>query len=173
MLTRLKPHLSYANVMATVAVFLALGGGAFAAVKLQKNSVKTKIIKNGAVTEPKLAANAVSNGKVADNAITSSKIANGSVGRAKVSASGTATNTSGFNAGAGTCTQIYSIDAPGIQVGDVVAVSFDEINPGALYASVSDGTTGTANQLGLTICNAGGTLFINPGDLKFNWVAFR
>lgn len=57
-------RLNYANVMATVAVFLALGGGAFAAVKLGKNSVKTKSIKNGAVTENKLAANAVTAAKV-------------------------------------------------------------------------------------------------------------
>jgi hypothetical protein len=56
--------LNYANVMATVAVFLALGGGAFAAVKLGKNSVKTKSIKNGAVTENKLASNAVTEAKV-------------------------------------------------------------------------------------------------------------
>ena len=31
MLSRLRPHLSYANVMATIAVFVALGGSAWAA----------------------------------------------------------------------------------------------------------------------------------------------
>jgi ethanolamine utilization microcompartment shell protein EutS len=34
MLARLRTHLSYANVMATVAVFIALGGGAIAATTL-------------------------------------------------------------------------------------------------------------------------------------------
>ncbi len=38
----------YANVMATVAVFIALGGGAYA-VGVAKNSVTSKTIKNGAV----------------------------------------------------------------------------------------------------------------------------
>ena len=35
---RISAKLSYANVMATVAVFLALGGGAYAATQLKKNS---------------------------------------------------------------------------------------------------------------------------------------
>ena len=53
---RLKGKLTYANVMATVAVFLVVGGGtAFAASQmLPKNSVGTKQIKNAAVTPAKL-----------------------------------------------------------------------------------------------------------------------
>ena len=55
MLARLRAHLTYANVLATFAVFVVLGGGAYAAVTLPKNSVGTKQIKNGAVTKAKLA----------------------------------------------------------------------------------------------------------------------
>src|SRR5271155_939590 len=51
---RISAKLTYANVMATVAVFLALGGGAYAATQLKKNSVGTKQIKNGAVTSAKV-----------------------------------------------------------------------------------------------------------------------
>ena len=41
---RLRRHLSYANVMATVAVFLALGGVSYAATKINgKNIVKHSI----------------------------------------------------------------------------------------------------------------------------------
>jgi hypothetical protein len=40
MLGRVKDGLSYANVMATVAVFIALGGSSYAAVNLKKNSVR-------------------------------------------------------------------------------------------------------------------------------------
>src|SRR4051794_13795005 len=36
--SKIRSALTYANVMATVAVFLALGGGAYAALKLPKNS---------------------------------------------------------------------------------------------------------------------------------------
>jgi hypothetical protein len=62
---RLKSKMTYANVIATIALFLALGGGAYAAkVKLGKNAVKTKSIKNLAVTEAKLGNNAVTEKKV-------------------------------------------------------------------------------------------------------------
>jgi len=53
---RLRGKLTYANVMATVAVFIALGGVSYAALKLPKNSVGTKQIKNGAVTGAKVKA---------------------------------------------------------------------------------------------------------------------
>jgi hypothetical protein len=55
-LKRLEGKFTYANVMATVAVFLVLGGGtAFAATQmLPKNSVGSMQLKNGAVTPAKL-----------------------------------------------------------------------------------------------------------------------
>ncbi len=51
---RLRGRLTYANVMATVAVFIALGGSAYAAAQLKKNSVGTKQLKNNAVTGAKV-----------------------------------------------------------------------------------------------------------------------
>jgi hypothetical protein len=36
----MRPRLTYANVMATIAVFMALGGGAYAAVKISGTSIK-------------------------------------------------------------------------------------------------------------------------------------
>lgn len=51
---RILDRLTYANVMATVAVFIALGGVGYAAIKLPKNSVGTKQLKKGAVTPAKI-----------------------------------------------------------------------------------------------------------------------
>jgi hypothetical protein len=50
----LRRHLTYANVAATLALFLALGGAAYAATQLPKNSVGTKQLKSGAVTAAKI-----------------------------------------------------------------------------------------------------------------------
>ena len=54
MLGKIRSSLTYANVMATIAVFMALGGGAYAAVKLPKNSVGSAQLKKNAVTSKKV-----------------------------------------------------------------------------------------------------------------------
>jgi hypothetical protein len=95
-LKQIRRHITYANVMSSLAVFLILGGAtAFAAIKkvganeIKANSIKTgKIvkeavtagkIKNLAVTEGKLADGAVTTNKLADNAVTTPKIAKDAV----------------------------------------------------------------------------------------------
>ena len=50
----LRARLTYANLMSSVAVFIALGGVSYAALRIPNNSVGTKQIKNRAVTKPKL-----------------------------------------------------------------------------------------------------------------------
>ncbi len=54
MLRRVRSRLSYANVVATLALFIALGGVSYAAVVLPANSVGTKQIKANAVTGAKV-----------------------------------------------------------------------------------------------------------------------
>ena len=53
-MNRLLGRLTYANVMATLALFVALGGVSYAATQLPSNSVGTKQIKKEAVTPAKL-----------------------------------------------------------------------------------------------------------------------
>jgi hypothetical protein len=53
-MTRIRSFFSYANVMATIALFLALGGGAYAAIQLPKNSVGTRQLKKNAVVSSKV-----------------------------------------------------------------------------------------------------------------------
>ena len=53
-MTRLRHKLTYANVMATLALFFALGSGAWAASNMPANSVGTRQLKNGAVTAKKI-----------------------------------------------------------------------------------------------------------------------
>jgi len=77
-LKQLSKHLSFANVMSCLALFLALGGAAYAAKTASK--VKTKDLGNGAVTTPKLHNGAVTTAKLRNRSVISSKIAAGNVG---------------------------------------------------------------------------------------------
>ena len=59
-LQRLRSHLSYANVIATLALIVAVSGGATAiAITASKNSVTTKSIRSGAVRAKNLGPTAV------------------------------------------------------------------------------------------------------------------
>ena len=66
----IRKHLSYANVMSTIAMVLALGGAtALAAGHLKKNTVTSKSIKNGAIKTADLKGSAVTSTKIADGAV--------------------------------------------------------------------------------------------------------
>lgn len=62
-----RPRLTYANIVASLALFAALGGVSYAATTLPKGSVGTDQIQ----------AEAVRTGKVADDAVTAAKLAQG------------------------------------------------------------------------------------------------
>jgi hypothetical protein len=70
---RFRPRLTYANVIASLALFVALGGSAIAA-GLAKNSVGPTQLKKGAVQASKLAKQAVTSGKIAPKAVTAGKL---------------------------------------------------------------------------------------------------
>jgi hypothetical protein len=67
------PQLSYSNVIATIALFIALGGAAVAA-GLPRNSVGANQLKRGAVTAAKLKKGAVTSGKLAPKAVVAGKL---------------------------------------------------------------------------------------------------
>lgn len=69
-----KRRPSPATPIALLALFVALGGSAYAALRLPKNSVGTKQIRNGAVTTNKIANGAATGSKIADNTITGANI---------------------------------------------------------------------------------------------------
>jgi hypothetical protein len=68
------PGLTYANVIATLALFVALGGGAIAASTLGKNSVGPKQLKKNAVTTAKIKNKAVTGAKIKPGTITGTQI---------------------------------------------------------------------------------------------------
>ena len=84
-MSKFRGHLTYANVMATLFVFLILAGGtAIAAKQLGKKTVGAKQLKTNAVTTPKIKKAAVTKAKIKDGAIDSTKLADGSVTTTKI-----------------------------------------------------------------------------------------
>lgn len=76
---RLQAKLTYSNVIASIALFVALGGVAAAATNLPKNSVGPNQIKRGAVTTAKLRKSAVKANKLAPKSVVAGKIGTGAV----------------------------------------------------------------------------------------------
>jgi hypothetical protein len=78
-------RLTYANVVATLALFMAVSGGAvYAASQLGKNAVKSKNIARNAVKSPDIASNAVKTRNLAKNAVKSAKLAANAVSEKKI-----------------------------------------------------------------------------------------
>ena len=74
----MRPRLTYANVVATLALFIAIGGAsAFAASQLGKNTVGSKQLKNNAVTTAKIKKEAITAAKVKKGTLTGKQV-NGS-----------------------------------------------------------------------------------------------
>ena len=79
-----KRHLSVANLISCIALFVALSSVAYAATNLANKSVKTRHIANGAVTTPKLRGGAVTTPKLRNGAVTESKLASNAVSTGKL-----------------------------------------------------------------------------------------
>ena len=117
-----KRVLTYANVVASLALFLAISGGVvYAAGSLGKNAVKSKNIAANAVKARNIAKNAVKAKNIAKNAVTSAKIMNEAVTAEKL------------KAGTLTRTQLASGTLAGLQIAEFSS------------ASVPGLTTGTPN----------------------------
>src|SRR5689334_19857532 len=79
-LARLRSRLTYANVTATLALFIALGGTSYAALKLPRNSVGPAQIKTGAVSSSELRDRGIRLRDLAPSARASLRGATGQIG---------------------------------------------------------------------------------------------
>lgn len=83
----LSKHLSFANVLSCIALFVALSGAAYAAkTTLGKKVVKTQNLANGSVTTLKLHGGSVTTSKLQNGAVTGPKIGPGAVGATALAA---------------------------------------------------------------------------------------
>ncbi|HEU4393147.1 MAG TPA: hypothetical protein VFR04_05860 [Solirubrobacterales bacterium] len=93
MSSRLRPKITYSNAIATIALFIALGGAAVAAglpkksvgpQQLKRGAVTAAAIRKAAVTSGKLAPKSVIAGKLGANAVLPGNLGNGIIGTEKL-----------------------------------------------------------------------------------------
>ncbi len=135
-----KSRLSYANVVSTLALFLALSGG----VALAASKIHTKDIFKRSVTSGKLAIGAVRSNQIANGAVSAAQLANGSIGSQQIGAAAVAPSNLQF--------PVYFAASP---VGGSLPVPAGEPVP----YSVSDSTWAqNPGQLNVLFGGAAGTL---------------
>jgi hypothetical protein len=180
----LRPRLTYANVTATLALFAALGGGAYAAAVLPANSVGSKQLQRNAVVTAKIKNNSVSGAKLRDNSLAGVDINESTLGKvpsAKAAdtashaaataaldsatyktAAGTAAASSAANAATATCDSGQHVIGGGVKLSNagigLVNDSYPDSNNTAWTAHVGNASSGN-NAASLTftvyaICTA-------------------
>jgi len=124
-------NVRYADVIATLALFVALGGSAYAVTALPRNSVTSPTVKNGSLRAADLAKNSVTSKAVKDGSITAADL----VKTLRPGATG------------GLAGQTGSAGSSGANGG-----------AGATGAAGTNGTNGTNGRDGAAIAAAGGPL---------------
>jgi hypothetical protein len=142
-LTGIRNHLTYANVVSTLCLFVLLGGGAYAAVKLPKNSVTSKQVKNGSIKEADLANHGITAKSVKPGSLLASDFAAG-----QLPGSGASSQTVLFAEVASDWTTVVHTNVPGLTatssgVGSYIDFHRDVTNCTPLAALTSGGS---ANQ---------------------------
>jgi hypothetical protein len=76
-LRNVRGHLNYANVVATVAVFIALGGTSYAVVSLPRNSVGQRQLKSSSVGSAELRAGAIRSKNIHNGSVATRDLSKG------------------------------------------------------------------------------------------------
>lgn len=137
-------RLTYANVVATLALFMALGGGAvWAAEQIGKNAVKSKNIAANAVKTRNIARNAVKTKSIASNAVKTRNIAKDAVKAPKIAAN--AVKTRNIAKEAIDRAKLRAGTLAGLQVLDVQATGVPGLTTNATGAGTSVPLAGTTS----------------------------
>jgi hypothetical protein len=158
---RLRSMLTYGNVTATLAVFLAMSGAAAAVTTAPTSSVVSSSIKDGEVRTPDLATGAATTAKLRDGAVNNAKIAANSIGSGKV--------VDGSLTGADVRDDSVSqneLMASSVGTPQLLdnAVASAKIQPGAVTSrEIADKTVGAQEVKGLTTATSPVGTSISPG----------
>jgi hypothetical protein len=110
---RLRTHLTYANVMSSIAAFMAISGVAWAASALPQNSVGTPQLKRNAVTSLKIKNGQVMGIDAKDNTFTGADINDGTLGKVPTAATAASAASATNAANAATATNASQLGGAG------------------------------------------------------------
>jgi hypothetical protein len=160
----MRARLSYANVTATLALFLALGGVSWAAIDLPARSVGTRELKNNAVKSNKIADGAVRRADLADDALP----ARGPTGATGPTGPRGATGQPGATGpqGPAACDQarLLLCENADLPAGEVLEVSFDGTPAFTTRSARMDCTVASNPDCSLTFVGDA-----PPPDIVQNW----
>jgi hypothetical protein len=160
----LRPRLSYANVIASLALFVALSGVAVAAglpkhsvgaSQLKKGAVTAAAIKKGAVTSGKLGPKSVVAGKLGPNAVGPGNIGNGAVTSDKIVAGGVIA--SSIKNGVVTTNKLTNANVTTAKLADANVTTAKLANANVTTAKLAEGAV-TAAKLAPEVLNNVSTL---------------
>jgi hypothetical protein len=141
---RFLPRLTYANVIASLALFIALGGAAVAA-GLPKGSVGANQLKNGAVSAKAIRAKAVTAGKIAPKAVVAGKLGPNAVLPGNLGAG--IIDSSKISAGAVTAEKIKNNVVTGPKINNAAVTSQKIAANGVATINITEGAV-TAPKIG-------------------------
>ncbi|HEY7256086.1 MAG TPA: hypothetical protein VH476_05330 [Solirubrobacterales bacterium] len=159
----------HSAVVAYLALFLALGGSAYA-FHLGKNSVGPKQLKKNSVTGPKIKSNAVSGAKIAGNAVDGSKVKDGSL------------TGSDIQPGSLTGANINQSSLTGVRAGNVTSMAFTGDNSCSPALPLPSGVTSSRTSDGVCLitfpnsisgCTANATIHFRPTKIMLLTVSDR
>jgi hypothetical protein len=163
------PRPRYADVAATLALVFALSGTAYAVTTLPRNSVATRSIQHGAVTNPKIAANTIQSNRIKNDTLTGVDVAANSIGLADL----VGANVRGaitFSLAANTCGTL-NFAVGGASVGEAVIMSYTgtvALPPGVVFSPFRVVSTG---NIATRACNVTGSS-VSVSSIGVRFVTF-
>jgi hypothetical protein len=176
---RIRQHLTYANVMATIAVFgVVAGGGAYAASKIGPNEIARNAVRSKHIKQQ-----AVKTGEIDGGAVNSSKVKNFALrlhdlgGRTN---RGTTSISSTVNVPPGQCNERFVVESFNPQpkryigslvVGYVTDAAGDAVLPnrGVVVPTVISETSQGGAQANLMVCDLGNAGQTVPAGSVFHY----
>lgn len=139
----LRGKFTYANVISTLCLFMLLGGGAYAATQLPKNSVGAKQIKNNAITGKKIKKGTIDASKLTASTVASLKGQKGDTGAVgPQGAQGTPGSPGAYATVVAEIPPVFLGEHPGF-----VAVERSEASPVGVYCLTPEPGINTAHPI--------------------------